>query len=77
MSFDEALSGLEEAALQLESGEVPLEQALEVYERAVRLFRHCNDRLGQVERRLEVLTRDLDGEPRTRPLADEDGGDDA
>jgi len=76
MSFDEALEKLEAAARQLESGDVPLEEALEVYESAVRLFRHCNERLARVEERLELLTRDLDGEPVARPLEDSDGDED-
>lgn len=76
MSFDEALEKLEAAARKLESGDVPLEEALQVYERAVRLFRHCNERLAKVEERLELLTRDLDGEPRVRPLEENEDGED-
>lgn len=68
LSFDQALEQLEAAARQLESGEVPLEEALQVYERAVVLFGHCNRRLQDVEQRLELLTRDLDGEPVARDL---------
>jgi exodeoxyribonuclease VII small subunit len=68
LSFDQALEQLEAAARQLESGDVPLEQALTVYERAVALFRHCNRRLQDVEQRLELLTRDLDGQPAATAL---------
>lgn len=75
LSFDEALERLEKAAEQLEAGDVPLEDALRVYERSVRLFRHCNERLAHVEQRLELLTRDLDGGPvATRLEDDEDDG---
>ena len=55
-------------ARELEEGDIPLEQALEVYERAVGLFRACRDRLTGVEAKLELLTRDLEGEPLTTPL---------
>lgn len=68
LSFDEALEQLEQAARQLEGGEVPLEEALRVYERAVVLFRHCSRRLHDVEQRLELLSKDLDGEETTTPL---------
>lgn len=69
LTFDEALTRLEELAERLEEGDTPLEDALEVYEEAVGLFSHCRDRLTQVEQRLEKLSRDLDGGPATEPLS--------
>lgn len=72
LTFDVALERLEGLAQQLENGDIPLEDALEVYERAVKLFRHCRDRLEGVEQRLETLTRDLDGEPVTEELEADD-----
>ena len=68
LSFDVALGQLEGLARELEEGDIPLEQALEVYERAVGLFRACRERLAGVEAKLELLTRDLEGEPLTTPL---------
>ena len=74
LPFDTAIEQLETLAGQLEDGDIPLEQALEVYEQAVTLFRHCRARLGSVEQKLELLTRGLDDEPTTSPLdaADDD-----
>lgn len=69
LSFDAALGQLEELARELEEGDIPLEQALEVYEQAVGLFRICRDRLTGVEAKLELLTRDLEGEPVATVLA--------
>ena len=68
LSFDKALEQLELLARQLEQGDIPLEDALRVYERAVELFGHCRDRLQGVERKLELLTRNLDGDVVTTPL---------
>ncbi len=68
LSFDAALDQLEVLARELEEGDIPLEQSLEVYERAVGLFRACRDRLAGVEAKLELLTRDLEGEPLTAPM---------
>jgi exodeoxyribonuclease VII small subunit len=68
LSFDAALDQLETLARELEEGDIPLEQALEVYERAVGLFGTCRDRLAGVEAKLELLTRNLEGEPLTEPL---------
>ena len=76
LAFDEALDRLEGLAGQLEDGAVPLEESLRVYEEAVALFRHCRTRLTAVEQKLEVLTRDLDGEPVAEPVDDHPDGDD-
>ena len=68
LSFDTALEQLEALAHQLEDGDIPLEESLQVYERAVALFRHCRTRLTNVEQKLELLTRGLDGEPDLEPV---------
>jgi exodeoxyribonuclease VII small subunit len=74
LSFDEALVKLEELAGHLEEGDVPLEQALEVYEAAVHLFAFCRRRLDGMEQRIEQLSETLDGTLSTAPL--ETAGDD-
>jgi len=68
LAFDAALARLDMLAGQLEDGDIPLEESLQVYEQAVALFRHCRARLSSVEQKLEILTRDLDGEPVTAPI---------
>jgi exodeoxyribonuclease VII small subunit len=45
----------------LESGDLPLEKSLELFEQGIRLSRECQDRLSQAERRIEVLMRDNQG----------------
>lgn len=67
LSFDEALRQLEELAAKLEEGDIPLEDALKVYERAVGLFSLCRGRLETMEQRIEVLTGDLEGTLKTEP----------
>jgi len=65
LTFDEALRQLEELAAKLEEGDIPLEDALQVYERAVGLFSQCRSRLDTMEQRIELLTEDLDGSLKT------------
>lgn len=67
VTFDEALRQLEELAAKLEEGDIPLEDSLKVYERAVGLFLLCRSRLDSMEQRIEVLTGDLDGSLKTEP----------
>ena len=68
LSFDDALVKLEELAGHLEEGDIPLEQALEVYETAVHLFAFCRQRLDGMEQRIEQLSETLDGTMASEPL---------
>ena len=61
VTFDVALEKLEELAAHLEEADIPLEQALEVYESAVHLFAYCRQRLDGIEQRIEQLSETLDG----------------
>lgn len=60
-SFEASLEALEQIVRQLESGDLPLEKSLELFEQGVRLSRECQERLSQAERRIEVLLRDNQG----------------
>jgi exodeoxyribonuclease VII small subunit len=62
-SFEASLEALEQIVHQLESGDMPLEKSLELFEDGIRLSRQCQDRLNQAERRIEVLLRDNQGRP--------------
>ena len=57
-TFEASLEALEQIVHQLESGDLPLEKSLELFEHGIRLSRECQDRLSQAERRIEVLMRD-------------------
>lgn len=75
-SFESSLRRLEQIVREMESGELPLERSLELFEQGVRLSRECQERLDEAERRIEVLLRDADGRPVTRRLAVEEDADD-
>jgi exodeoxyribonuclease VII small subunit len=62
-SFETSLEALEQIVRQLESGDLPLDKSLELFEQGIRLSRECQDRLSQAERRIEVLLRDNQGRP--------------
>ncbi len=63
--FEAAIAELETTVKQLEEGDLPLEKALELYERGVHLSRYCHARLEEAERRIEIL--DERGELRAAP----------
>jgi exodeoxyribonuclease VII small subunit len=62
-TFEASLEALEKIVHQLESGDLPLEKSLELFEQGIRLSRECQDRLSQAERRIEILLRDSQGRP--------------
>lgn len=65
--FEESLASLERIVAQLESGELPLERALELFEDGVGLARRCQTQLEEAERKVEVLMRER-GELKTAPF---------
>lgn len=77
MKFEEKLAELELVVESLERGDLPLEEALALFERGVGLTRELSRQLDEVERKLEVLVRGPDGALETREVTDEEGeGDD-
>ena len=66
--FDEAMAALEAIVARLESGELPLEEALATFEAGVALVRTLNQRLTDAEARVELLTRDPNGKLKLQPL---------
>ncbi len=72
-SFEDALNRLESISERLESGQMPLEEAIEQYEEGVKAYRHCSSLLKKIERKIEVLTKNADGnlEAQTAPDLDE------
>ena len=56
MSFEEALTKLEEAVAQLEQGDtLTLEESLQAFEEGIRLTRLCRDKLDAAELRVQQL----------------------
>ena len=62
-TFESSLAALEKIVRELERGDLPLEESLQLFEQGVRLSRQCQERLSQAERRIEVLLRDAEGRP--------------
>ena len=62
-TFEASLEALEQIVHELESGDLPLEKSLELFEDGIRLSRQCQERLSQAERRIEILLRDNQGRP--------------
>jgi len=55
--FEECLQRLEEVVNQLERGDVPLEQALKLFEEGVQLSNSCRKELEEAEGKVEILLK--------------------
>ncbi len=62
MSFEEALGALETIVGKLESGEVALEESIEIYTRGNQLKQHCESKLKDAKARIEKITISENGE---------------
>jgi exodeoxyribonuclease VII small subunit len=59
--FESALEDLEQVVEQLESGELSLEDSLAAFEKGVGLVKFCNQKLNEVEKKIELLVKDKEG----------------
>ena len=55
LSFEAALAELESIVAAMETGQLPLQEALDAYQRGVGLLRHCRDTLGAAEQQIRIL----------------------
>lgn len=57
--FEDQLNELELIVKKLESGELPLEESLGLFEEGVNLFKNCKTQLSKVEKKISKLSENL------------------
>jgi exodeoxyribonuclease VII small subunit len=67
LTFEAGLQQLEAIVKEMEGGELPLERALELFERGMKLSEACRKQLEEAETRVEVLMR-RGGEVQAQPF---------
>jgi len=67
-NFEGALEELEKVVEQLESGDLSLEDSLAAFEKGVGLVKYCNEKLTDVEKKIELLVRDKEGKLQLKAL---------
>lgn len=72
-SFEQALKLLEQIVVELESGDLPLEQAIRKFEEGMELSRFCAQRLEETERKITQLIQDGAGGVVEKPFNAENG----
>jgi exodeoxyribonuclease VII small subunit len=74
--FENALKELEQIVEQLEDSELPLDDALKLFEKGIKLSQFCSARLDDAEQKVELLLKDAGGTLRPVVFEQTDGSDD-
>jgi exodeoxyribonuclease VII small subunit len=70
--FEKSFQQLESIVKRLEAEELPLDEALQLFEEGIRLSRFCNQKLEEVEQKIEMILADAKGQPRVEPFEPEE-----
>ncbi|MBO7653845.1 MAG: exodeoxyribonuclease VII small subunit [Kiritimatiellae bacterium] len=68
IGFEAALKRLEEIVEQMGSGEMALDDMVAAFEEGQALIKHCTEKLNEVEKKIEKLTKDADGQFQAVPF---------
>ncbi len=63
LTFEQSLTRLDAIVKQMEQGNVPLEQALALFQEGTALIRSCNDQLDKAQLTVVKLMKTPDGTP--------------
>ena len=69
MSYEEAVQRLEEVVKQLETGDVALQESMELFEEGVALAKFCGKKLDEAEAKIQLLVP-KDGDTTREPYAE-------
>ena len=61
LSFEQALSELEEIVRNIEGGEIDLDGAIEAYERGAAYKQYCDSKLREAQEKVSKIKLDADG----------------
>ena len=68
LSFEEALTELEEIVGRLERGDIDLEDSISIYERGEALKSHCESKLEKAKMKVDKIITQPDGDFSSEPL---------
>jgi exodeoxyribonuclease VII small subunit len=70
--FENAIKELEQIVGKLEDSELPLDDALKLFERGIKLSQLCSTKLDDAEQKVEQLVKGADGSLRPVPFEETD-----
>jgi exodeoxyribonuclease VII small subunit len=72
-TFEQSLKELEKIVQELESGDLPLEEAVKKFEQGIQLSKFCSEKLDETERRITMLVKNSQGDISEQPFMPEEG----
>ncbi len=73
-TFEESIAELEQIVALLESGDAPLDEAVALFEKGMKISAKCHDQLDKAEQKVKLLTENADGAVK---IANFDSGEDS
>ncbi|MBN2206082.1 MAG: exodeoxyribonuclease VII small subunit [Candidatus Aminicenantes bacterium] len=71
--FEKAMADLERIVDKLETGDLPLNESLALFEKGVKLARGLREELAKAEKKVEILLKDEEGGLRREPFEPDAG----
>ena len=68
ITFEQSLQRLDEIVRRMEKGDVPLEEALSLFEEGTTLMKKCSTMLDKAEQKVTKLLAGPDGKPVEEPM---------
>lgn len=60
-TFEESIAELEEIVQLLENGDTPLDEAVALFEKGIKISEKCHNQLDKAEQKVKLLTEDENG----------------
>ena len=73
LTFEQAITRVDEIVKTLEKGDAPLEKSLSLFEEGTGLIKFCSKMLDSAEQKVVRLQKGADGAPEEQPFAPEEG----
>ena len=71
-TFEQSIRKLEQIVQELESGDLPLEKALQKFEEGIQLSKRCSKILDETEKKVTLLLQESGGHVTEKPFSSED-----
>jgi len=70
-TFEQSMKKLEQIVQELESGDLPLEEAMHKFEEGIYLSKLCSEKLDETEKKITLLLQDQKGNVSEKPFESE------
>jgi len=71
-TFEQSMKKLEQIVQELESGDLPLEEAMQKFEEGIKFSRLCSEKLDETEKKITLLMQDEKGNVSEKPFIPKD-----